>query len=150
MNTKSIRSFLTQHPLPQALFIGLAILLFGGNFLQLQAKIAKIRAERQKTPYIFLGYQFLGLDAILGNAGRISYLTDKNMDDPVVAMEFAQAEFMLAPITLDLNNPQHEFLILTYKSPKENWKKVKDLGLIPLRQSPWGALLAKNPKVKKP
>lgn len=148
MNLKSFFALLSRRFFPQAIFIGLSMLFLGGNLFQLQAQISKKNAERKKIPYIFLGYQFLGLNALLGNAERIGYITDKNLDDRVVAMEFAQAEFILAPITLDLNNPQHEFLILACTSPEENWKKAKELGLVPLRQSPFGVFLAQNPTAR--
>ncbi len=134
----------------QIIFIGLSGLLVCFNLYQLHKQISDKIAERKRTPYIFLGFKFAGLNAVLGNNGRIGYLTDKNMDERVNAMEFAQAEFMLVPLTLDLNNPDHEYVILSCSSPEETWKKVRDLGLVPLKQNRFGVMLARNPKVRQP
>jgi hypothetical protein len=67
------------------------------------------------------------------------------MDDRINAMEFAQAEYALAPITLDINNPTHEYVILNYANPLAAFAKVKELNLVVWKQNQLGIILARNP-----
>jgi len=150
MKSKPLFPALLQKSLAQHIFIGLTLILLGSNLFYSHKQLKEKHAAREKIPYIFLGYKYLGINALIGSNGRVAYLTDKNMDDRVNAMEFAQAEVLLVPLTLDLNNPQHEYVILACSSDEENFKKARELGLTPLRRNPFGIILAKNPKASQP
>ena len=137
---------LFNRPLTQTLFLLGCLVVLGINFVTFGIKLKENRAARVKNPYIFLGYKFLGLNQILGPVDRIGYITDKNIDDRVNAMEFAQAEYTLVPITLDLNNPDHEYLILACTSPEIALAMSREMGWIPLKQNAFGIILAQNPR----
>jgi hypothetical protein len=137
-------------PLRQKLFLGLCAFLLLWNLITVCQKMQTARKARQKYPYIFLGYKFRGLNEILPGVKRLGYLTDKDMDARVNAMEFAQAEYILTPITLDLNNPDHEYLLLNYTTPSTALGKIKELHLTVWKQNQLGIILAKNPKIRTP
>lgn len=129
---------------------GLSVCLIVGNLIAFAGQLSRNTATRQERPYIFLGYKFLGLQEILVGHERIGYLTDKDMDERVAAMEFAQAEYALAPVTLDLNNPAYEYILLNFSHPAPALAKVKELGLVVWKQNQFGVILAKNPQFQNP
>lgn len=100
---------------------------------------------RQRAPYTFLGDRFRGLETLIGKAPIAGYYTDKNLDDKVNAMQLAQAQLILTPIILDLNNTGHEFVIFDCTSPAAALKKIKDIGAQPLKANRYGIILAHNP-----
>ena len=83
------------------LFTGsvLCILLF--NAVTLTKEIRILGVIRQKIPYLFMGNKFLGLESILKDIKYVGYYTDKSMDRDKDALQFAQAQYVLAPIILD-------------------------------------------------
>ena len=124
----------------------LGLLIF--NSVDLMKEQITMKKTREKVPYIFLGLKFSGLKEMLPGVERIGYYTDKNLDDNMDARQFAQAQYILAPIILDLNNTNHEYIIFDCSNEKIAIAKIKELGVIPLRGNRFGILLAKNPKVK--
>jgi len=118
----------------------LAFNLYGA--IKETAKLAKIR---KRIPYTFTGDRFLGLDHFIGKAPAIGYYTDKNIEkDSRAAMQFAQAQFTLAPTLLDLNNLEHEFVVFDCSSPQTAMKKLQESGLSPLKANPHGIILAQR------
>ncbi|MCK5579791.1 MAG: hypothetical protein KAJ18_00805 [Candidatus Omnitrophica bacterium] len=111
-------------------------------------KIVQTHHLRQKKPPVFLGIQFAGLDNILKDTEYIGYYTDKSLDDHVPAMQFAQAQYTLAPIVLDFNNINHPFVLIDCSSEKVAFETVKKYRLIPVRRNQFGIVLAKNPWAK--
>ncbi len=101
---------------------------------------------RQRAGYTFLGDRFRGLEKLVNNAPYLGYATDKNLDDNINARQFAQAQLVLAPAILDLNNLGHEFLIFDYTTPQAAITKIRELHLEPLKANRYGIILARNPK----
>ena len=108
-------------------------------------KTIKIFKIRQRHPYVFFGDQFRGIESFTGNAPFLGYYTDKNIElDPRAAMKFAQAQNVLAPSILDLNNTKHEFIIFDCSSPAVAMAKIQEIGAKPLKANPYGIILARN------
>lgn len=102
---------------------------------------------RQRLPPTFLGDRFRGIETFVGKAPYIGYYTDKSLDDNLSARQFAQAQLVLAPTILDLNNTNHEFIIFDCTSPQVAMAKIQDLGAKPLKANSYGIILARNPNV---
>jgi len=108
-------------------------------------KTGKIFKHRERFPYIFLGDRFRGIETFVGKAPYIGYYTNKNLDDNLSARQFAQAQLVLAPSILDLNNTEHEFIIFDCTTPQIALAKIKEIGAKPLKANPYGIILARHP-----
>ncbi len=127
------------------LFLTIGCLLLAFNLFCSAQETVKMTQIRKRFPYTFLGDRFRGLEGFIGNAPYLGYATDKNLDDNKSAMQFAQAQLVLAPTILDLNNTGHEFIIFDYTTPQEAMKKIKELKLQALKANAYGIILVRNP-----
>ncbi len=127
------------------LFLATASLLLAFNLFCSAKETVKMSQVRKRIAYTFLGDRFRGLRSFIGNAPYIGYATDKNLDDNRNAMQFAQAQLVLAPTILDLNNMSHEFVIFDYTTPQAAVKKIKELKLQALKANQYGIILVHNP-----
>lgn len=128
-------------------FLTAATLLLLFNFFCLIQKTVEMRQIRKRVPYTFAGDRFRGLDALVGKTPYLGYYTDKNLDDNRSAMQFAQAQFVLAPAILDLNNTGHEFILFDCTSPLAAIKKIQEIGAQPLKANRYGIILARHPDI---
>lgn len=118
------------------------------NLFNTQKKL-KFLIEKSKTkPFIFIGAQFKGLTDSLEGLEKIGYYTDRSLDEKFAAAQFAQAQYMLIPTILDLNNTNYPFVIFDFIDKSESIENIKQLNMIPVSISPSGIILAKNPKFK--
>ena len=127
-------------------FLILAFFIIFTNSQKLSKDIISRKKIREKNPYIFHGIKFSGLKEILHNAEYIGYYTDKDIDNTLDALQFAQAQFILAPIILDLNNTEHEFILFDCSSEAVAMERIREVKAIPIRKNQFGIILAKNPK----
>lgn len=116
--------------------------LLSVNVVTLFQEIAQTKSARQKSPYFFLGAKFLGISHVLRSETRVGYMTDKDLDDRIAAMQFSQAQLILAPTILDLNNSGHKFSIYDYSNPVSALTEIKTAGLYPLAKNRFGLILA--------
>lgn len=126
------------------LFATLLALLAIFNSLELNRRIRVFNGLRQKVPYFFLGNKFLGLNDFFKGIQTIGYYTDKSLNDNQAAAQFAQAQYILTPLVLDLNNLGHEYTLFDCSTPEIALKKIKDSNLIPLKRNSYGIILAKR------
>ena len=129
-------------PATLPIFIIVVALLIVFNSTASYKEIRLLRQIRRQVPYIFMGNKFLGLKAILKDAKSIGYYTDKNLDDNKPALQFAQAQYTLAPIILDLNNTNHSFVLFDCSSEEIALQKIKEAGLVPMKKNQFGIILA--------
>ena len=101
-------------------------------------------------PFHSLGFKFMGLEKVLGNMRYAGYYTDKNMENPLAIAQFEQAQYMLSPMVLDLNNTKYPLVIFDCTSPQTALAKIKELGLQPVTANNDGIILAYNPHSAKP
>jgi len=144
----SIKNQFTSPHIYRTLFLAIAILLLAFNLQTLFNKLQDMRKVRQKIPFLFMGYKFSGLKDILADTQIMGYYTDKDLDAKGPALQFAQAQYILAPVILDLNNIDHEFILFDCSRPEIAQDKIKEFGMIPLRKNQFDIILAKNPRAQ--
>lgn len=103
--------------------------------------------QRHLKSRSFVGDRFAGLSAIIGKPRAVGYYTDKSLDITRQAMQFAQAQYILAPTILELNNLENEFIIFDCSSPRKAIEKIREIGAVPLKVNPYGTILARRPKL---
>jgi len=120
------------------------LLILWFNVSQMQGELRTIYQAKQVMPYSFSGHKFLGLEEIFKDVAYAGYYTDKDMEELRNATQFAQAQLILAPTILDLNNLGHEYTIFDCSSPELAFQKIKEAGLKPLKKNQFGIILAKR------
>ena len=132
----------------RSILITAAVIFIILNSISLFQKISQMSAVRKRIPYLFMGYKFSGLSDILKDSTYVSYYTDKDMHERQNALQFAQAQYVLAPIILDRALLSHEYILLDCSSDKTALKKIEELGVLPVKRNQFGIILARNPKYK--
>jgi hypothetical protein len=130
--------------LPQTAFLICVLCLLPLNIAALYKEIRGLGRIRQKIPFIFMGNKFLGLNSVLKGENRIGYYTDKDLDVNQHALQFAQAQYILAPIILELNNTSLHFVLFDCTTEEAAMQKIKDAGLVPIKKNQFGLILARN------
>ena len=99
-------------------------------------------------PLHSLGDKFNGLETVLTNQRTVGYYTDKNMEEPLNVAQYEQAQYLLSPTVLDLNNTHYPFIIFDCSSPQIALNKIKELRLQPIKANNVGIILAINPQTQ--
>ena len=128
-------------------FWAFAVLIIAANAVQWTGQTAGRLQNPSIVPFHSLGFKFMGLEKILANQTYAGYYTDKNMDNSLTVAQFEQAQYMLSPTVLDLNNTNHPLVIFDCTTPAAGMAKIKELGLVPASISNTGIILAYDPKV---
>ena len=97
-----------------------------------------------QRPLHSLGYQFIGLENVFKNIRTVGYYTDKNLNNPLAIAQFEQAQYMLVPTVLDLNDTQYHWVIFDCTSPQAAIEAVKHFGFTPVKARN-GIILAFSP-----
>jgi hypothetical protein len=129
------------------ILMGVLLTINGAN---LSKGLREKKAQRARRPYIFWGIKFAGLSEALKDVKRVGYFTSKDLNDHFTALQFAQAQYALAPVILELDDTNHEYLILNYDNPILAIAKAKTIGAKPLKMNPFGVVLAQRPFEKNP
>ena len=103
-----------------------------------------------KTPLHSLSAQFQGLEKVFAHLPRAGYYSDKNMEIPLAIAQFEQAQYVLAPTVLQLNNTSLPLVIFDCTSPAVAMAKIKELKFVPISASNTGIILAANPQGANP
>ena len=126
--------------------LAFAALIIAANALQWTGQTLARLQNPSAIPFHSLGFQFMGLEKVLANQSYAGYYTDKNMENPLAIAQFEQAQYMLSPTVLDLNNTGHPLVIFDCTSPAAGMAKIKELGLQAVSINNVGIILAYNPK----
>ncbi len=116
------------------------------NLAKSQEQIQKFHQKYEGGASPFLGMKFSGLNPFLKNSARIGYLTDSSLDETTAAAEFAQAQYVLAPIILEFNNPDLRFVLVNGSSLEQSLELVRQNGLKPIKGNQFQILLTQNPQ----
>lgn len=114
-----------------------------GSF-ELFKDIETTQQARKETPFIFQGFLFSGLEKFLPNVHYVGYFSDKDLDDNSDAARFAQAQYILAPIVLDLDYQKHEWVIFDCATEQKAFEAMKMLGVSPVKRNQFGIILARR------
>jgi hypothetical protein len=123
-------------------FLVLCFLLIALNALML------VRSLVPDRPVGFGGIKFAGLHDILKDETHIGYLTDLDLKDDRNLAEYEQAQLMLAPAILDINDTSPKFFIVNCSSDEAAARKLLAAGAQPLKRNQFGIILARNPAVQ--
>lgn len=122
------------------LLIGLVL----WNTFNTARELTRTHNRRKLNPYIFYGLAFSGIDKILTGTKAVGYYTDRDLDQTENAAIFAQAQYTLAPVLVEINNFDHEFILLECTSEDIAMAKVKEIGAIPVKKNKLGVILAQR------
>jgi len=125
-----------------SLIIFLTFLLIGANSFYLLASIMVTLHSDIKI--LEPGTQFIAFKERLKDIKQLGYLTNKDMSEENNDSSFLQAQYMLAPTILDLNNSNYPLNILDYPDPVHMIFKLRGLNARPARSSPYGQVLAEK------
>ena len=127
-------------------FIFLIALVLVAVFNLCQAYTQAIRQLQDSTtsPLHSLGFQFMGLENIFKGVHTVGYYTDKDLGNRLAIAQFEQAQYMLVPTVLDLNNTQYRWVIFDCTSAQAALGAIQRLGFTPMKIRN-GIILAYNP-----
>ena len=118
--------------------------------VELAGRTIDHRLHPAAMPLHSLTGQFIGLQNAFAHVLRAGYYTDKNLDAPLTIAQFEQAQYVLAPTVLELNNTNLPLIIFDCTSPAVALAKIKELSLTPVSVSNTGLILAVNSREYKP
>jgi len=107
-------------------------------------ELIRIHNYKKVLEYDIVGYQFGGLDQFLKDVEVMGYYTGNNLEDKADVKLFSHAQFVLAPIILDLNNLEHEYILFVCKDKSHALKKISEIKAMPLRGNQYGMILVKR------
>ena len=130
--------------LAKRLFLVSLLIVIGLNFPPLSKETKKIVRIKKHLGYQFLGTKFIGLEGLFKDVDIVGYYTDKDLDQTTDAMQFSQAQYVLAPTLLDLNNTEHEYILFDCRSDLTAFMKMKEIKTVPLMKNQFGIILAQR------
>ena len=128
-------------------FMLAAILLVGLNTFFAYQETSKLLRIRAVLPPQFPGLKFAGLNTLLPKEQFIGYYTDKDLDDKANAAQFAQAQYVLAPLILQKGEKDFEYVLFDCTSPEAAHREIDALKFTAIKQNRFGIILARNPAV---
>ena len=121
------------------------VLFCAANAFILVRDILGVQQEREDSRmFYFIGMRFSGLQGILKNVDYIGYYTDKDPADKITAAQFSQAQYILAPVILDLDNTSHRFILFNCSIEKKAFEIIEKIGAVPLKKNQYGIVLAER------
>ncbi len=123
-------------------------MLLAFNTLQWALREIQRHTQPASIPFHSLGFKFIGLEKLFKNQRYVGYYTDKNLDAPLAIAQFEQAQYMLSPTVLDLNNTHYFYTIFDCTTPQVALEKIKSLKLRPVKMNNFGIIVTVNPRVQ--
>ena len=137
---------------PQGIFLFLIAALmvqnlvgWGELYVGLSEEMTRIKGLSKVLSHQKIGYQFTGLEEFTKGIDRIGYYSDENIEvDQRAHKLFAHAQYILAPTVLELDNMDHEFILLVCSDERNALRKLKQLNALPVRGNKFGMVLARR------
>lgn len=126
------------------IFIFLIIISFGINAVMSLKEMNRQWNKNQNLPFHHHGRYVQALKPHLIGINKVSYFTDRNLNDSKQIARFFQIQNTLAPIFLDQKNPNHQYMILDFTNQKEAFQTFNQLKPIPVIVTDEGIMLAKR------
>jgi hypothetical protein len=120
----------------KTLFLAWCIIYISVNSFQLYKNLAP------DHPIGFPGIKFSGLSELLKSETKINYITDLDIKESGPLAEYEQAQYILAPLILDLSREPHKFLLINCSSDISALNKLKEWKARPLLRNQFGVILA--------
>ncbi len=128
----------------RSIFVFIVFILVIVNLTSLLRTVELLQAKRERIPFIFLGFKFAGLESIFQDIPYVGYYTNKSLDNPEHAAQFAQAQYLLTPTILDLDYKKHEFILFDCTSEDVAFAKMQSMRATPLKRNKFGIILARQ------
>lgn len=74
-------------------------------------EITRLHKVKKMVPHQRVGQNFYGLNRIFENVEYVGYYTDKDLDEPSNNKRFSEAQYVVAPTVLDINNTDHHYVL---------------------------------------
>lgn len=103
-----------------------------------------VKSRMRGIPVIEPGTQFVQFKPYLTDVRELGYLTNKDMSEEKNDGFFLQAQYMLAPTALRLNETDHQLIVLDYSKPVYAWFTMKSMRAAPKFSSEYGPVLAEK------
>ena len=113
------------------------------NTVQLGSELKELRKVKRVLPFYFPGLQFSGLESFFKGTKQVGYYTDKDLKQDENAKVFAQAQLVLAPVVLELNNLDRRYIIFDCTDEQHALNKILEIGARPIKKK-GGLILAER------
>ena len=120
----------------KTLFLAWCFIFIGLNAYQLHKKLSPEHVVQ------FAGLKFSGLDDYLKNETHIGYATDLDIKETGPLAEYEQAQYVLAPVILDVTGKPHKFFVVNCSTEVGALKKLKELNATAVLRNQFGVILA--------
>ena len=112
------------------------------NIRELSLQIILHQNHRESMKLHNLGDQFKGLEEILKGQRTVGYYTDKNIEESLVVAQYEQAQYVLAPTVLKINDLSYPMAIFDCTSPAVAIAKMQAEGFKPIMANNTGIIVA--------
>jgi hypothetical protein len=108
-----------------------------------------VKRNKVPVPNLFEpGYQYIDFVPYLKNVKRLGFLSNKSISAEAGLDEFQQAQYMLVPAVLDLNNSNYEYNVLDFMTEKKDqfylFYMLKKLNAEKVADNSWGRVLIRR------
>ena len=138
---KAIKKTSERTSFTKSFFLISIFLILTFNIHSITKETSRLFKIREHIPYSFQGYNFEGLEKVFQNIEYVGYYTDRNVEEPKNNMRLSQAQFILAPTILDINDTSHKFTLFDCSNEIIAFNKIKELDLIPVKKNKDGIIL---------
>jgi hypothetical protein len=128
----------------QSLFIITLLLLTLMNAFVFKEEVKRINTFKSVLPHQTIGYKFNGLIPFVKGIEYVGYYTDDSSSKNETAKQYAHAQYILAPTILDYGNLEHKHILLVCSKEAIAWKKMQELGAVPLSRNKYGMILVEK------
>ena len=90
------------------------------------------------------GFEFKDLKPMLKNVESVGYLSEKDQTASGNDGRFLMAQYILAPVVLDLNSPAHEINVLDCSTPDAAISVLKIIQAKPIYMNSFGKIIAQR------
>jgi hypothetical protein len=135
---------ITRDPRRKLFFI-LILLVITFSLREWPAEFKNANLKSKQALRGFPGLKFSGLEEALSGAQAIGYITDKDLAVKENQLQFSQAQYILAPIILEVNSLRHEFFLIDCTTEQKAFAALKAIGAAPLKKNQYGIILARKP-----
>ncbi len=126
MTKVSLKNSPFKSPL-KILLLSACVIVIIFNLQELLPEDNQVRKIRSLLSHQEVGQEFYGLDKILKNIPTIGYYTDKDLTRADNNARFSQAQYVIAPTILDINNTTHEFTLFDCRSENIAMNTIKEI-----------------------
>ena len=128
--------------LNNVIFFVIILLVLGNLFYDTIGVMAQITKPNKAS--LEPGFEFKDLQPMLTGVEVVGYLSEKNQTSSGNDGRFLMAQYILAPVVLDLENPSHKVNILDCSNPDAAMSILKIIQAKPVYMNSFGKIIAQR------